>query len=210
MTHFLPTVFVVEDDANVREALQELLRSAGYRVRSFPSTAEFLREWSPGEPACLILDVCLQEESGLAFQRSLIQKNTRIPIVFITGHGDIRMAVQAIKAGAVEFLTKPLNDEDLLNAVQRSIKQDESDRSNSEELRNLRKRLDSLTSREAQVLRMVVSGLLNKQIAGKLGISEITVKIHRGQMMRKMGASSLADLAGIAERLHIQALNTSD
>jgi FixJ family two-component response regulator len=203
MTGPLPTVFIVEDDANVREALADLLRSAGYQVRPFSSTGEFLLAWSPGEPACLILDVCLREESGLAFQRSLIERDTRIPIVFITGQGDIRMAVQAIKAGAVEFLTKPLNDEDLLNAVQRSMKKDESDRRNREELANLRKRLDSLTSREDQILRLVVSGRLNKQIAGELGISEITVKIHRGHMMRKMEASSVADLAGIAERLHI-------
>jgi FixJ family two-component response regulator len=201
MTEYIPTVFVVEDEAAVREALDGFLRSAGFRVRLFSSPNEFLQGWNPNDAGCLILDVCLREESGLTFQHSLIQADIHIPIIFITGQGDIRMAVQAIKAGAVEFLTKPLNDRDLLNAIQRSIERDQSERRERDELSGFRGKFESLTWRENQIMRLVVSGLLNKQIAAELGISEITVKIHRGHVMQKMEARSLADLTRIAERL---------
>jgi FixJ family two-component response regulator len=201
MTQCDPAVFVVEDDDAVREGLDSLLRSAGFSVRLFSSANDFLRTRSPDDCGCLILDVSLPGLSGLDLQQELLRSNLHIPIIFITGHGDIRMSVRAIQAGAVEFLTKPIDPIDLLRAVKRSMERDRADRKEREDLADLRRRFDLLTPRESEVLQLVVSGLLNKQIAAEIGISEITVKIHRGNAMRKMEVKSLAELVRAAERL---------
>ena len=201
MIHSLPTVFVVEDDALLRDAMDGFLRASGFEVRLFPSAEEFLLESLPDTAACLILDLCLPEMSGLELQQRLAQADLHIPIIFVTGHADIRVAVRAIKAGAVEFLTKPFEDQDLLTAIERSIAKNQAERREREQLATLRNRFDSLTPRENQIMRLVVAGLLNKQIAADIGISEITVKIHRGHVMQKMKADSLAELAKIADRL---------
>jgi FixJ family two-component response regulator len=203
MTKTHDTVFVIDDDTAVREALQSLLRSVGLRVATFASAREFLTSQRPDAPACLVLDVRLPGLSGLDLQRELAAVEIVLPIIFITGHGDIPMSVQAMKAGAVEFLTKPFRDQDLLDAIAQALEQDRAARAQRAGLAELRERYEQLTPREREVMGLVVSGLLNKQIAAELGVSEITIKVHRGQVMQKMGAESLADLVRMADKLGI-------
>jgi len=194
-------VFVIDDDASVREALVDLFASVGLHVEVFGSAAEFLRNKISDGPSCLVLDVRLPGLSGLDFQGELAKASIQLPIIFITGHGDIPMSVRAMKAGAVEFLTKPFRDQDLLDAVQRGLALDRTRREKQSSVTELRALFDALTPREQEVITFVSAGLMNKQIAGKLGVSEITVKVHRGNAMRKMGAKSLADLMRMAQVL---------
>jgi FixJ family two-component response regulator len=198
-----PLVFVVDDDASVREAVESLLRSAGLRALSFGSAQEFLGSAPFDAVACLVLDMFLPGTNGLDLQRELAAHHPGLPIVFITGNGDIRMSVRAIKAGAVEFLPKPFHDQDLLDAVQQALEGARLARQSREEARELEARFAALTPRERQVLELVVKGLLNKQIAAELGIREVTVKIHRGQVMHKTGAGSVPELVRLAQRLGI-------
>jgi FixJ family two-component response regulator len=194
-------VFVIDDDESMREALHSLIRSVGLRVVTFGSADEFLQSERPDVPACLILDVRMPGLSGLDLQRDLSEGNIHIPIIFITGHGDIPMSVRAMKAGAVEFLTKPFRDQDLLDAIQQALDRDRRARSQQADSADLRSRFHSLTPRETEVFELVVKGLLNKQIALQLGTSEITIKLHRRQVMEKMAADSLADLVRMSEKL---------
>jgi FixJ family two-component response regulator len=196
-------VFIIDDDASIRAALRSLIRSVGLQVELFASTREFLQAKRSNLASCLVLDVRLPGASGLDFQSHLSEAGMHIPIIFITGHGDIPMSVRAMKAGAVEFLTKPFRDQDLLDAIQVALGRDRAGRRQEAEVRALRERFESLTPREREVLALVVSGLLNKQVAAAIGTSETTVKVHRSQLMRKMGAESLADLVRMAERIGI-------
>jgi FixJ family two-component response regulator len=204
MTDPKPIVFVVDDDRLVRDSIADLLDSSGLSVQTFGSAPEFVQAPRPDVPACLILDVELPDVSGLDLQTELAKSGIGMPIVFLTGHGDIPMSVRAIKAGAVGFLTKPVSKQDLLDAVQEALLRDREARKQRSDNFELQKRLETLTPRERQVLALVVTGMLNKQIAGELGTTEVTIKVHRGQVMRKMGADSLADLVRIAGKLKIE------
>ena len=199
-----PIVYVVDDDASVREALGNLLRSVGLRVEMFGSAPEFLQSKLPDVASCLILDIRLPRQSGLDFQAELAKADIHIPIIFMTGHGDIPMTVRAMKAGAIDFLTKPFRDQDMLDAVTAAIERDRVSRDEARVLSGLHARFATLTPREREVMALVTRGLMNKQIAAEIGIAEITVKIHRGHIMRKMTAKSLADLVKMAQLLEIQ------
>ena len=205
MTEAEATVVLVDDDLAIRESLGSLLRSVGLRVKAFASVPEFLKSLTAEGPTCLVLDVRLPGLSGLDLQRELAAANIHLPIIFITGHGDIPMSVQAMKSGAIEFLTKPFRDQDLLDAVHTGLARDRARRESELALSALRTRFETLTPREREVMAQVVKGRLNKQIAGDMGLSEITVKVHRGQVMRKMSATSLPDLARMADKLKIGA-----
>ena len=203
MTEAPPSVVVIDDDPDIREALRSLLQSVGLQGRAFASVPEFLKSGRPDGPTCLVLDVRLPGRSGLDFQRELSAANIDLPIIFITAHADVPMSVQAMKGGALEFLTKPVRDQDLLDAIQLGLERDRARREGERALAALRERFETLTPREREVMTEVLKGRLNKQIAGDIGVSEVTVKAHRGQVMRKMKASSLLDLARMAEKLKL-------
>jgi FixJ family two-component response regulator len=212
MTEPQPSVVVIDDDPDIREALGSLLQSVGLQVRALESVEEFLKSGRPKGPTCLVLDVRLRGRSGLDFQRELSAAKIDVPIIFITAHGDVPMSVQAMKGGALEFLTKPIRDQDLLDAIQLGLLRDRARRESERALASLRERFETLTPRERQVMTELLKGRLNKQIAGDIGVSEVTVKFHRGQVMRKMKASSLLDLARMAEKLKLapEMLQASD
>jgi FixJ family two-component response regulator len=198
-----PVVYVIDDDASVRGAIRNLLESVALAAETYGSPQEFLSAFRPDSPGCLILDIRLPEGSGLDFQTSLINRGVRIPIIFITGHGDVAMSVRAMKAGAVEFLTKPFRQQELLDAIYHAIQRDRADRERQAERVDIRNRYKSLTRREIEVMGLVVAGMSNKQIASKIGIQQATVKFHRGRVMAKMRADSVPDLVRMAERLEL-------
>ena len=208
MTEEQPVVFVIDDDASVRDALEDLLRSVGLAAESFGSTLGFLQSKCRDAPGCVILDVRLPGPSGLEFQRTLTESGVRLPIIFISGYGDIPMSVRALKSGAIEFLTKPLNEQALLDAVWAGIERDRTRRLEAKTVAELQERFNSLTPRERAVFTLVVAGRLNKQIAGELALSENTVKVHRSQITRKLQARSLVDLVRIADKLGISAASS--
>jgi len=205
MVEVAATVFIVDDDPHVRGAIQRMLKSVGVRSESFGTAQEFIRCKLPDEPSCLVLDVRLSGPSGLDLQRELKKAGIEIPIVFLTGHGDIPMTVRAMKAGAVEFLTKPFREQDMLDAVKLALERDQSRIESEKASSGLKSSFETLTPREREIMALVASGLMNKQVAGKIGLSEITVKVHRGRIMQKMGARTLADLVRMAEALGIRA-----
>ena len=200
-TEALPTVFIIDDDRGLRQAIQDLVESVGLRAESFASGEDFLRAKRMNRPSCLVLDVRLPQMSGLDFQQRLTETGIHIPIIFITAHGDIPMSVRALKSGALEFLTKPFRDQDLLDAIHQALERDRVAREQQSEIHNLQERVRTLTAREQEVMSLVVSGMLNKQIASEIGTSEATVKIHRGNVMRKMKAGSVVDLVRMADKL---------
>jgi FixJ family two-component response regulator len=203
MSPATPVVFVVDDDISVRESLELLIKTEGWQPELFASAQEFLARSRPAAPSCLVLDVSLPDLNGLELQQRLAPTGRDLPIIFITGHGDIPMSVRAMKAGAIEFLTKPFGDDVLVSAIDQALERSKAALGQEEEIRGLRDDYASLSPREREVMALVVSGLLNKQVGGRLGISEITVKAHRGRMMRKMKADSLANLVKMAARLHV-------
>lgn len=202
------TVLIVDDDEDLRSSLGSMLRSVGMQVRLFGSTAEFLEKPLPDTPCCLVLDVRLPGTSGLDFQTELEKAGIRIPIIFMTGYGDIPMTVKAMKAGAVEFLAKPFRDQDFFDAVRAALQKDSMERTTNKRIEKIKKDFLALTPREKEVIVLVASGLMNKQIAARLGVTEITVKVHRGNVMRKMGARSLAELVRISDALALNRANT--
>ena len=200
-------VFIIDDDARMRGAMERLLRSVGLHAESFATPQDFLRRKPPDNPSCLVLDVRLPGMSGLDVQRKLIESGVQIPVIFITGHGDIPMTVKAMKSGAVEFLTKPFRDQDLLDAIQQALQRENETRRQQHEIDKLKERYDTLTAREREVMGLLVSGMLTKQIASRLGTSEITAQVHRGQVMHKMEANSPVELGRMAEKLKLPTTN---